>query len=307
MTLAEATDRFLTAVQIEKNQSLKTARNYRHYLGRAIDFFGADRAVSQITFTDIQQFFLHLATFQSRGAMLSVKTRGFHAIALRSLFKYLAKHDIQCLPAEKIDVPKSEKRTVEFLEPEELTRLFAAVDTRTLRGARDAAILETLYSTGLRVSELCSLSRSQVDLARREFAVTGKGRKTRIVFLTPEATEKIGSYLNLRTDNLPAVFLSHGPQSSKSDEITGKGNTRRLTPWSVAHLVRQYALRAGIVKRVTPHTLRHSFATTLLTNGADLRSVQELLGHASITTTQVYTHVTNQRLREIHAKFHHKK
>ncbi|MDD3067191.1 MAG: tyrosine-type recombinase/integrase, partial [Candidatus Gracilibacteria bacterium] len=158
-------------------------------------------------------------------------------------------------------------------------------------------------STGLRVSELCSLNRNQVDLKRREFAVTGKGRKTRIVFLTPEAAEKIEKYLNRRTDHLPAVFISHSPRS-KEDEIVGGKDAKRLTPWSVAHLVRNYTLKAGIVKKVTPHTLRHSFATTLLNNGADLRSVQEMLGHASITTTQIYTHVTNKKLREIHQKFH---
>lgn len=304
MQFHEAITRFLTAVRIEKNQSEKTVRNYGHYLRRAEKFFGATREMSTIQFEEVQQFFLHLADLESKGKTLSVKTRGFHAIALRALMKYLAKHDIACLPAEKIDVPKAEKRVVEFLTPEELVRLFDVVGNKTLRELRDTAILETLYSTGLRVSELCGLNRQQVDLTRREFAVTGKGRKTRIVFLTPAATEKIERYLNRRVDNLPAVFLAHGPRNQKDDEIVGGKNTRRLTPWSIAHLVRNYALKAGIVKRVTPHTLRHSFATTLLNNGADIRSVQELLGHASITTTQVYTHVTNKRLREVHEKFH---
>jgi site-specific recombinase XerD len=215
----------------------------------------------------------------------------------------LAKRDVECLAAEKIDVPKSEKRIVEFLTPEELQRLFGAVGEKTTSDLRDAAILETLYSTGLRVSELVGLSRQQVDLERKEFAVTGKGRKTRIVFLTPEAAEKIGKYLNRRTDNLPAVFLSHS-RNSKADEIVGGKDTKRLTAWSVAAIVKKYSTQAGIIKKVTPHTLRHSFATTLLNNGADIRSVQEMLGHASITTTQIYTHVTNKRLREIHAKFH---
>lgn len=304
MILSEAVDRFLTAVRIEKNQSDKTARNYSHYLGRAVDFFGADKEVRTINFFEIQKFMLHLADLKSKGASLSVKTRGYHAIALRALFKYLAKHDIDCLPAEKIDVPKLGKRIVEFLTPEEITRLFQQVSGDGLRDLRDAAILETLYSTGLRVSELCGLTRNQVDLARREFAVRGKGGKARIVFLTPAATDKISAYLTRRTDNLPAVFLGHGPINGKADAITGGVNSKRLTPWAVAYIVRGYALRAGIVKRVTPHTLRHSFATTLLTNGADIRSVQEMLGHSSITTTQVYTHVTNTRLREIHEKFH---
>ncbi len=310
MKFTDAVDDFLTSVRIEKNQSEKTAQNYEHYLGRAADFFGAEKNVGAISFRDVQKFLLHLNDFESRGAKLSVKTRGYHAIALRALFKFLAKRDIDCLAAEKIDVPKSEKRVVEFLTAEELNRLFATVgNVRTglkpvpTRDFRDAAILETLYSTGLRVSELVGLNRNQVDLERREFAVTGKGRKTRIVFLTPEAAEKIGKYLNRRTDNLPAVFLSHS-RSSKADEIVGGPNTKRLTAWSVAAIVRKYALAAGLVKKVTPHTLRHSFATTLLNNGADIRSVQEMLGHASITTTQIYTHVTNKRLREVHAKFH---
>jgi site-specific recombinase XerD len=304
MQISQAVDDFLTSVRIEKNQSEKTARNYSHYLGRAIDFFGEKKEVDSITFPEIQKFFLHLANFTSRGKPLSVKTRGYHAIALRALFKYLARHDIDCIAAEKVDVPKSEKRIVEFLNPEELQRLFDAVGDKSLRDLRDAAILETLYSTGLRVSELCSLNRNQVDLKRKEFAVTGKGRKTRIVFLTTVAAEKIEKYLNRRTDNLPAVFISHSPRSKHDDEIVGSKDTKRLTPWSVAHLVRNYTLKAGIVKKVTPHTLRHSFATTLLDNGADLRSVQEMLGHASITTTQIYTHVTNKKLREIHEKFH---
>lgn len=304
MQLAAAVDAFITAVRIEKNQSEKTARNYSHYLGRAVEFFGAETEVDNIDFFRIQKFMLHLTELRHRGVPLSVKTRGYHAIALRALFKYLAKHDIPCLPAEKIDVPKLGKRIVEFLTPEELERLFAAVDDRSLRGLRDAAILETLYSTGLRVSELCNLNRNQIDLARKEFAVLGKGGKARIVFLNEQAAEKIGRYLDRRTDNLPAVFIGHGPRNGKTDEIVGGKNAKRLTPWAVAYLVRDYSLRAGIVKKVTPHTLRHSFATTLLTNGADLRSVQEMLGHSSITTTQVYTHVTNQRLKEIHQKFH---
>ncbi|MCF7836901.1 tyrosine-type recombinase/integrase [Candidatus Gracilibacteria bacterium] len=304
MKFYDAVDDFLTAVRIEKNQAEKTAENYAHYLKRAEDFFGEDKDVSALNFREVRNFLLHLADLKIRGQKLSVKTRGYHAIALRALFKFLAKRDVDCLAAEKIEVPKSEKRVVEFLTAEELERLFATTEGEKIRDLRDAAILETLYSTGLRVSELTNLSRNQVDLKRREFAVTGKGRKTRIVFLTEIAAEKIGKYLNRRTDNLPAVFISHGPNATKGDEIVGGKNVGRLTPWSVANLVRKYSSAAGIVKKVTPHTLRHSFATTLLNNGADLRSVQEMLGHASITTTQIYTHVTNKRLREIHAKFH---
>jgi len=304
MTLAAAVDAFLVSVRVEKNQSEKTARNYSHYLGRAIDFFGANTTVGDIGYDRIQQFLVHLTTLRHRDQPLGVKTRGYHAIALRALFKFLSKRDIPCLPPEKIEVPKVGKRIVEFLDAEELTRLFDAVGNTTLRDLRDAALLETLYSTGLRVSELCSLNRAQVDLKRREFAVRGKGNKARIVFLTPAAVDKLQRYFDRRLDNFPAVFIGHGPRSGMEDAIVGKSESKRLRPWAVAHLVRNYALKAGIIKKVTPHTLRHSFATTLLTNGADIRSVQEMLGHASITTTQVYTHVTNARLREAHEKFH---
>jgi site-specific recombinase XerD len=304
MQFSDAITEFLTAVKIEKNQSPKTAQNYAHYLNRASEFLGHEKNVQEIQLKDIKNFFLHLTEIQSnKGKFLSVKTRGYHAIALRALFKFLAKIDIDCLSAEKIDVPKSEKPIVEFLTSEELKRLFNSVENKNIRDLRDAAILETLYSTGLRVSELCNLNRNQVDLKRKEFAVTGKGRKTRIVFLTSEASEKIKKYFNRRTDNFSAVFIAHS-RNIKSDEITSDKNANRLTPWSVANLVRKYSIKAGIVKKVTPHTLRHSFATTLLGNGADLRSVQEMLGHASVTTTQVYTHVTNKRLREVHEKFH---
>ena len=304
MKFAEAVDDFLTSVRIEKNQSKKTAENYEHYLGRAAQFFGSEKNVAEIGFRDVQKFLLYLNDLEVRGKKLSVKTRGYHAIALRALFKFLAKRDIDCLAAEKIDVPKSEKRIVEFLTPEELERLFDSVGEKMTSDLRNAAILETLYSTGLRVSELVNLNRDQVDLQRKEFAVTGKGRKTRIVFLTEAAAMKIEKYLNRRTDNLPAVFISHS-RNAKADEIVGGANAKRLTAWSVAAIVRKYAVKAGIVKKVTPHTLRHSFATTLLNNGADIRSVQEMLGHSSITTTQIYTHVTNKRLKEVHQKFHH--
>jgi site-specific recombinase XerD len=303
MKLQQAINEFILAVRVEKNQSPKTAENYKNYLTRALNFFGPEYSVKKITFNDIQKFLLHLTELKTRDKNLSVKTRSYHVIALRAFFKFLAKRDIDCLAPEKIDVPKTEKKIVEFLTPAELKRLFAAVGNKTIIDIRDVAILETLYSTGLRVSELVSLNRNQVDLTRREFAVTGKGRKNRIIFLTTAAAKKIENYFARRMDNLPAVFISHGRAQKNLDEVTGKKDTKRLLAWSMAYLVRKYALKAGIVKKVTPHTLRHSFATTLLTNGADLRSVQELLGHSSITSTQIYTHVTNKRLKEVHEKY----
>ena len=199
---------------------------------------------------------------------------------------------------EKIELSKIEKRTVEVISRDELERLFKAVDKTTKTGDRDEAILETLYSTGLRVSELTSLNRDQVDLKRREFMVRGKGRKPRIVFLSARASNAIETYLEKRNDNLRPLFINNIKKEILDED------KRRLTPVSVENIVKKYALRAGIIKKVTPHTLRHSYATELLINGADIRSVQEMLGHSSITTTQVYTHVTDKKLREIHEKYH---
>ena len=237
-----------------------------------------------------------------RGRTLGVKTQNYHVIALRAFFKYLIKNDIPTLPPEKIDLQKIPERTIEYLTREELERLFQEVGSEGLMQLRNRAIIETLYSTGLRVSELVSLNRSQVDLKRKEFMVRGKGKKPRIVFLSERASEHIENYLNERKDNFEPLFINHG-RARKGDDIT-LGEKRRLTRVSVEYIVRRTARKAGIIKKVTPHILRHSFATELLLNGADIRSVQEMLGHSSITTTQIYTHVTNKRLREIHEKFH---
>ena len=301
MTFLEATEQFLLHAQAAKNQSAKTIENYRHYLKRANAFFGETTKVEDITRARVMQWQVELATMKdARGNTLSVKTRGYHAIALRALLKFLAREDIQALAAEKVDVPKLGSRQVEHITVEELRTLQREAEKAVgLQGLRNSAIIETLFSTGLRVSELTALTREHVNTQRREFAVRGKGGKVRMVFLTKKAAEKIEQYLTARTDNHPAVFIGHGPINKKNG-VTG--DTEALTPWSVAAIIRSAALRAGIVKKVTPHTLRHSFATELLEAGADMRSVQEMLGHASITTTQVYTHTTNKRLKELHEK-----
>jgi site-specific recombinase XerD len=233
---------------------------------------------------------------------LSIKTQNYHVIALRAFLKYLIKNDIETLAPEKIDLSKIPERTVEYLTRDELERFFAAVDTRDLRGRRDMAIMETLYSTGLRVSELANLNRNQVDLVRKEFMVRGKGKKNRIVFLSERAAAAIENYVKLRDDNFDPLFLNY--RHSKQGEDITLGEKRRLSTVMIQYLVRRYAQKAGIIKHVTPHKIRHSFATELLINGADIRSVQEMLGHASITTTQIYTHLTNKRLKEVHDKFH---
>ena len=293
---------FLEHCEIEKNQSLKTVDNYGRYLRRFSEFAG-DIECEKIDLPLVQQYRLHLNRHvNEHNETLGRKTQNYHVIALRAFLKYLVKNDISALAPEKVELGKIPERTVEFLTREEVDKLFLAAQQFSKSPARDLAILETLYSTGLRVSELASLNRAQVDLDRREFMVRGKGRKPRIVFLSENATERIRSYIKQREDAFDPLFINMG-RSKSSLDIT-KGERRRLSTVSIEALVRKMALMAGIIKKVTPHTLRHSFATDLLHNGADIRAVQEMLGHASITTTQIYTHLTNTRLREIHDKFH---
>lgn len=304
MKLEALVVRFLEHAEIGKNQSQKTVENYRHYLGRFVQWIGGTSSPQGITIQKIQNYRLFLNRLEDEKGrrLLSVKTQNYHIIALRAFLKYLIKNDITTLPPEKIDLSKIPERTVEYLQRDELQRLFDAVPAAGVRGFRDRAILETLYSTGLRVSELVSLNRSQVDLQRKEFMVRGKGRKPRIVFLSDAAAKAIAAYLKMRDDSFDPLFLNYR-HSKKAEDIT-LGEKRRLSSVMVEYLVRNYARKAGIIKKVTPHVLRHSFATELLINGADIRSVQEMLGHSSITTTQIYTHLTNKRLREVHEKFH---
>jgi len=289
---------FLVFLEVGKNRSEKTLQNYRHYLQRFATFYGKEKSVSDITPNTIQEFRLFL---NRQKKSLSVQTQHYHLCALRSFLKYLHRNDINALAAEKVDLPKLPGRTVEFLLPEEVHQFFAALPDATLLDIRNIAICETLYSTGLRVSELCALNREHVNTTTKQFSVRGKGGKMRIVFLTDRAAAAIERYLSHRTDVLSPLFLSH---ARKSKEVFD-GEKRRLTRGVVESVVRNAALRAGIVKRVTPHTLRHSFATTLLQNGADIRAVQMMLGHSTIATTQIYTHLSDRNLQEIHQKCHH--
>lgn len=311
LKLKEAVQKFLEYCEVNRNQSLKTLENYRHYLARLVEFCGAQKSVKAIDMETVNQYriFLNRLKDDQGNVLLSMKTQGYHVIALRAFLKYLTKHDIECLSPEKIELGKMPQRSVDFLEKDELHRLFAGVKKDNISGLRDYAILRTLYSTGLRISELVRLDKDMINLETREFRVLGKGGKYRIVFLSAEAAEAIAVYLNSRRDSLKPVFVNHGrgKAEKEADLLSGKVNLnekRRISPTMVQYLVRNYARKAGLVKKVTPHKLRHSFATELLKNGADLRSVQEMLGHSSITTTQIYTHVTNQRLKEIHDRFH---
>jgi len=293
---------FLEHCEIEKRHSALTIRNYAHYLGRFLEF-AHDITVKEITFELIRQYRLHLSRLlDHRDKQIKSATQNYHLIALRAFLKYLAKRDIKTLSAEKIELAKTASRSVQFLEADEINQILEAIPkSDNLSDLRDRALWQTLFSTGLRVSELVSLNRKDVNLKRGEFMVRGKGDKPRLVFLSPEAIETLTKYFERRTDAFSAIFIPH---IKSSLDI---GTDPRLTARSVQRIINKYRAKAGIVKHVTPHTIRHSFATDLLMNGADLRSVQEMLGHASITTTQIYTHVTNRKLREIHKKYHQKK
>ena len=239
-----------------------------------------------------------------KGNALKKITQNYHVIAVRNFLKYLAKRDIKALAAEKIELGKTTRMEVEFLDSEEIDRIFEAAAGTDLKSLRDRAILELLYSSGLRVSELTNLNRDQVNLKTQEFSVRGKGGKIRVVFISDRSKNTLERYLDKRADVDPAVFARIG---IKRLEKKSKSDNLRLTPRSIQRIVKFYALKAGIVKDVHPHTLRHSFATDLIANGADIRSVQEMLGHSSVTTTQIYTHVTNKQLKEVHKAFHGKR
>ena len=300
---------FLESLEIEKGRSTKTVENYGLYLSRFIDLITEDFEgqemikPSDITPEVLRRFRLKLNRFSDNQnkERLSALTQSYHLIALRGFFKYLAKRGIKSLDPSLIDLPRAAKKQVTFLHFDEIERLLAEIPLDTESGLRDRAIIELLFSGGLRVSELCSLNRDSINLERREFMVRGKGKKDRPIFIDKSTAECIEDYLNMRTDTLPALFLNN---SANQQIPSTSGDFRRLTPRSIERIVQKYTRLAGITKHVTPHTMRHSFATDLLMNGADIRSVQSLLGHANISTTQIYTHITDPHLKEVHEKFH---
>ena len=293
---------FLEYLEIEQDRSQKTIKNYDHYLTRISDFAG-DIQVTDIDPELIRKWRLWLNRLGTNTSdELQKSTQNYHLIALRSFLKFCAKRDIPALTADKIELARTVRKQVTFLNPEELERLFAQPDITTLAGLRDRAILELLFSSGLRVSELVGLDREHINLKRREFMVRGKGQKDRPIFISPVAAEWIQAYIDKRTDTVRPLFARYSGRKT----VDTSGNFHRLTARSIQRMVARYALLAGITKHVSPHTLRHSFATDLLMNGADLRSVQALLGHSNISTTQIYTHVTDPHLKSVHEKFHHK-
>ncbi len=287
---------FLEHMEIEQGRSQKTIANYDHYLTRLIDFAG-DIKVSDINPELIRKWRLWLNRLGTNVSdELQKSTQNYHLIALRSFLKYCAKRDIPTMSADKIELAKTARKQVTFLNIEELDRLFAQPDLNKISGFRDRAILELLFSSGLRVSELVNLNRDHINLKRREFMVRGKGQKDRPIFISERAADWIKIYLEKRQDNDPALFVRY----SGTKETSMDGNFNRLTSRSVQRMVARCAKLAGITKHVSPHTMRHSYATDLLMNGADLRSVQALLGHSNIATTQIYTHVTDPHLKSVH-------
>ena len=291
---------FLEYLEVEQNRSQKTIANYHHYLMRFVDYAG-DITVDKITTELLRKYRLWLHRFTDQyGDELSTITQSYHLIALRSFLKYCSKNNINSLAPEKIELPKTKRKQVTFLTPEELEALFAQPDTTTQIGLRDRTILELLFSGGLRVSELVSLNKEQASTKRREFMVRGKGQKDRPIFMSNSTAQWLDAYLAKRTDGSPALFIRYGGSRIQDNS----GDYMRLTTRSVQRMIARYAKLAGITKKVSPHTLRHSFATDLLMNGADIRSVQTMLGHSDISTTQIYTHVTDAHLKEVHQKFH---
>lgn len=303
--LSALVDEFLEYLEIERNLSPLTVRDYRHYLDNFVAWSSENSPISKpsdITVELVRKYRVYLAHYNSPNGNLPLKkvTQNYYVIALRSFLRYLARKDLNVVAPDKIELPKTESRSLKFLDRDQLERLLSQPKLTKIAGIRDKALMEMLFSTGLRVSELCKLNRDQINLQRREFGVIGKGGRARVVFLSDRATLWLERYLTKRTDSFKPLFIRY---SGNYKEETN-GEKMRLTPRSVQRAIDKYVKMAQLPVKATPHVLRHSFATDLLMNGADLRSVQELLGHKNVSTTQIYTHVTNSQLKNIHKAFH---
>ena len=297
--LKQLKNQFVEYLEIEKGRSVKTVENYDRYLSRYLAFSKVS-SPAKITESSVREFRIHLNRQAGTSGTMKHKTQNYYMISLRAFLKFLRKRDVESLNPERIELAKVGQRDLDLITADELNRLInGPKGDSSLSSLRDRAILELFFSTGLRVSELCALNRD-LDLTRDEFSVRGKGEKIRVVFLSGDAKDAIKAYENKRGDVDEALFIQMGRASKNADEL-------RLTPRSIERIVKGYAIKAGITRKVTPHVIRHSFATDLLENGADLRSVQALLGHANIATTQVYTHITDKHLREVHRAFHGKR
>lgn len=307
MTIKQLISKYLEYIEVEKGRSLLTVRNYDRYLRDFATFAKLNKIEdpAQINLDLIHKYRMKLNRTEAghTSENLTHKTQNYYLIAIRSFLKFLGKNDVATLAPEKVELAKNEDRQITFLENDELITLLNQPDLSKIQGVRDRAILNLFFSTGLRVSELTALKKEDINLEKNEFSVKGKGGKIRVVFLDQEAKETIKRYLSLRHDKSEYLFVSYGHTDSSQGQSNIDEN-QPMTPRSVQRMIQKYAHMAGLTKKVTPHVMRHSFATDLLMNGADLRSVQALLGHASINTTQVYTHVTDQHLQEIHQAFH---
>lgn len=301
MTLSALITDFLEYLELERNSSQLTIKNYDHYLKRFLSVAG-DIDPKAIDLHLVRKYRLYLARFVDERTKKPLKrvTQNYFMIALRAYLRYLARVDVETLSAEKVELGEAEPRPLKILDDKELNQLLEAPDTGKKMGLRDRAILEVLFSTGLRVSELASLNTNSINLDRREFGIVGKGGKERVVFLSDSSALWLNKYLSSRKDSFKPLFIRY---QGKTDLSNG-GEAQRLTPRSIERIVEKYVKKLGLPVKATPHTLRHSFATDLLINGADIRSVQEMLGHANIQTTQIYTHVTNAHLRDVHKSFH---
>ncbi len=298
-SLRDLANKFLEALEVERNLSRFTIRNYRHYLQRLIVWLDERK----LTVEEVRKYRLYLSRYTDvKGAPLSVVTQSYHMIALRSFLKWLTRNEMEIVPADRIELPKTEAHRLMFLTREHVDRLLRMPSISTPQGLRDKAILELLFSTGLRVSELVSVNRDQINFETREFGVIGKGRKPRVVFLSDRAALWVRRYLMTREDHWQPLFIRY---SGKLAGIASRdGEEMRFTARGVQRVVEKYRRKAGLAQKITPHGLRHSFATDLLQAGAGLREVQEMLGHKNVSTTQIYTHVTNPQLRKVHEKFH---
>ena len=304
MDLLDLKRQFLEHLEIEKGRSVKTIDNYSRYIDRFL-LYSKVMQPKDVTENLIREYRLWLnrqpGTKVGRGVdPMKRRTQNYYLIALRAFLKYIRKRGVESMSPESIELAKVPERSLDLITSTELDRLLNSPDSKTPQGRRDRALLELLFSTGLRVSELCSLSIDDVDLTRDEFSIRGKGEKIRVVFLSDAARNAIKDYLASRKDMDDAMFIQYGKNAKNSKEL-------RLTTRAVQRLVKHYAVKAGITRKVTPHVIRHSFATDLLSNGADIRSVQTLLGHANIATTQIYTHITDKHLRDVHKRFHTKR
>lgn len=304
ISLSQLVDQFLEYLEIERNCSKLTIRDYRHYLAVFVDWFLSvqrEKSIGDLDLSLVRKYRVYLANKTDKNGQTRKRvTQNYYVIALRSFLRYLLKNDIKTLEPSKIDLPKTESRSLKFLERDQIDRLATTPDTSKEEGIRDRAILELLFSTGLRVSELVKLNHNQINIDRREFGVIGKGGRARVVFISERAADWMKRYLEKRQDVFKPMFIRYSGKVTEENS----GEKMRLTARSIERIVKKYVRLARLPVDASVHTFRHSFATDLLTNGADLRSVQEMLGHKNIATTQIYTHITNKQLREVHKSFH---